>query len=125
MVQPTMNAPRMMTALIAVLYLQAAMATLVAVASMFGTTGFAHTIVDGRRLGAGFFAFAAMLVALVIPQIKGNYRLLIVPLAWTVFHLADSLFELVIQRDGAFLPPAIVEAAFLIAYVLLLRLLSR
>ena len=115
----------LLTALTVVLYLQAATATLVGVASVLGMTGFAHTVVDGRRIGVGFWAFAVMLVAVVIPRIRSNNWLLIVPLAWTVLHLADSLFELLVIADPAFLPPVIVEAAFLIAYVSLLRGLSQ
>jgi len=113
------------TALTVVLYLQAGLATLVGLASVLGMSGFAHTVEDGRRLGVGFWAFAIMLVAVVIPQFGGNRRLLIVPLAWTVFHLADSLFELLVKGDAAFLPPVIIELAFLIAYGSFFRVLSR
>ena len=88
-------------------------------------SGFAHTAEDGRRLGVGFWAFAIMLVAVVIPRLGGNRWLLIVPLAWTVFHLADSLFELLVKGDAAFSPPVIIELAFLIAYLSFFRVLSR
>jgi len=107
---------RVTLALFVVLYLQAGLAALVGLASVLGMSGFAHGIEDGRRLGAGFWAFAVMLVAVVIPQIKGNHWLLVVPLAWTAFHLADSLFELLVAEDAAFLPPAVIELALLIAY---------
>lgn len=124
MVEARVSAARTATPLIVVLYVQAATAACVAVASIFGASGFAHTIVDGRRLGVGFLAFAVMLVAVVIPRIRDDRRLFIVPLAWTVLHLADSLFELLGLGDAAFVPPVIVEAVFLIAYALTYWLLA-
>lgn len=125
MIQARLSKDWIPTALTVVLCLQAAVATLVGFASVLGMTGFAHTIVDGRRLGVGFWAFAVMLVAVVIPQIKSNHWLFVVPVAWTAFHLADSIFELLVKGDAAFLAPMIVEVAFLIAYVFLFRILSR
>jgi hypothetical protein len=101
------------------------MAVFVGLGSVAGISGFAHTVVDGRRLAVGFWAFAIMLVAVVIPQFRENHRLLIVPLAWTVFHLADSLFELLVKGDAAFITPVIVEIVFLVAYTTFIRVLSR
>ena len=75
----------MMNALIVVLSVQGATAALVGVASLFGTEGFAHTVVDGRRLGAGFLAFAVMQAVVVIPKIRGSFWLIAIPLAWTCF----------------------------------------
>ena len=112
-------------ALTVVLYLQAGLAIFVGLASVLGMSGFALTVDDGRRLGVGFWAFAVILVALVVPQVGQNRLLLIVPLAWTAFHLADSLFELLVKGDAAFIPPVIIETVFLIAYVMFFRVLSR
>jgi len=112
-------------ALTVVLYLQAGLAVFVGLASVLGMSGFALTVSDGRRLAVGFWAFAVMLVALVVPQVGQNHLLLIVPLAWTAFHLADSLFELLVKGDAAFIPPVIIETAFLIAYASFFRILSR
>ena len=125
MIQPQLSKDWVPTALTFVLYLQAALAILVGLASVLGMSSFAHTVEDGRRLGVGFWAFAIMLVAVVIPQIRGNHRLIIVPLAWTAFHLADSLFELLVKGDSAFVPPVIIELALLIAYGFFFRVLSR
>ena len=111
-------------ALTVVLYLQAGLAGLVGLASVLGMSGFAHTAADGRRLGVGFWAFAIMLVMVVIPQISGNRGLFIVPLAWTAFHLADSLIELLVMGDAAFIPPVIIELAFLITYSVFFRALQ-
>lgn len=124
MIQTRLSKDWIPTALTVVLYLQAAMATLVGLASVLGLVSFAHTMVDGRRLGVGFWAFAIMLVAVIVPQIKANYRLFIVPLAWTALHLSDSLFEFLVKGDALFLPPVIVESAFLIAYVSLFKMMS-
>ena len=125
MIQARLTKDWMPTVLTVVLYLQASLASLVGLASVLGVTSFAHTMVDGRRLGVGFWAFAFMLVAVVVPQIKENQRLFIVPLAWTAFHLTDSLFEFLVKGDALFLPPLMVESAFLIAYVYFFRVLSK
>ena len=125
MIQTRSNRDWIPTVLTVVLYLQAALAAFVGLASVLGMVSFAHTMVDGRRLGVGFWAFAIMLVAVVVPQIKENNRLFIVPLAWTALHLSDSLFELLAKGDGLFLPPVIIESAFLIAYLSLFGVLSR
>ncbi|MBI4201083.1 MAG: hypothetical protein HY531_02190 [Chloroflexi bacterium] len=112
-------------ALTVVLYLQAAVAVFVGVASMAGLSGFAHTIEDGRRLGAGFLAYALILLAVVIPRFKGDRRIFVVPLAWTAFHLVDSLYELLAAGDTTFIPPVIIEAALLAVFVAGYRALSR
>ena len=112
-------------ALTVVLYLQAGLAAFVGVASMLAMSGFAHSVEDGRRLGVGFWAFALMLLAVVIPRFKGDRRLLLVPLGWTVFHLGDSLYELLVLGDTLFIPPALFEVTFLALYVVGYRALSR
>ncbi len=125
MIQPQPSKDWVPTALTVVLYFQAALAIFVGFASVLGMNSFAHTLEDGRRLGVGFWAFAVMLVALVIPQVRGNYLLLIVPLAWTAFHLAGSLFEFLVKGDTAFIPPVIIESVLLIAYGFFFGVLSR
>ena len=90
MIQTRSNRDWIPTALTVVLYLQAALAAFIGLASVLGMVSFAHTMADGRRLGVGFWAFAIMLVAVVVPQIKENNRLFIVPLAWTALHLGQS-----------------------------------
>ncbi|GEM_PF-4651119 len=115
------------TALRVVLYLQAALATFVGLAAVLGLEGFAHDAEDGRRIGVGFWAIAVIMLTVVIPQFKreGERRILLVPLAWTAFHLGDSLYELLVISDAAFLPAVVIEVVFLAIYLAGYKALSR
>ncbi|MBI2304413.1 MAG: hypothetical protein HYU86_06660 [Chloroflexi bacterium] len=112
-------------ALTVVIWLQAGLAAFVGLASILVISGFAHTEVDGRRLGVGFLAFALILVLVVIPQFRQQHRLLFVPLAWTAFHFGDSLYELLALGDTNFVPPVILELLFLVIYLAFYRALAK
>jgi hypothetical protein len=108
-----------------VLYAQAGLAAFVGMASILAMTGFAETDVDGRRLAVGFWAFALMLLAVVIPRFRGARGLLLVPLAWTALHLGDSLYELLVLGDTNYVPRVVIEVAFLAIYLAGYRALAR
>ena len=112
-------------ALTVVLWLQAGLAAFVGLASILVMSGFAHTGGDGRRLGVGFWAFALMLVAVVIPRFRQQHRLIFVPLVWTAFHFGDSLYELIALKDTNFVPPTIIELVFLLIYLAGYRALAK
>ncbi|MBI4338731.1 MAG: hypothetical protein HY680_02115 [Chloroflexi bacterium] len=112
-------------ALTIVLYLQAGLAAFVGLASVLTLSGFANDAGDGRRLAAVFWAYAFMLLAVVVPHFKRERRVLLVPLAWTAFLLVDSLYELLALGDTVFIPPVIFEVTFLALYVASYRALSR
>jgi hypothetical protein len=99
------------------LYVQAAVATFLAIGMITGKIAPADIEpINGRKVAAFALAFAATLL-LVAKQWKNNIRWLLIPIFVTAFNLADTVFEFGIRGDhNNFIVPMIIEPVFLFSY---------
>jgi hypothetical protein len=100
------------------LYIQAAVATFLAIGMITGNIAPADIEpINGRKVAAFAFAYAITLV-IVAGQFKNNSQWLLIPIMVTGINLIDTLFEFGVRRYYAnFMPPMIIEPVFLLIYI--------
>lgn len=110
----------------AALYIQALVATFLAIGMLTGKIAPADVEpINGRKVAAFAFAFAATLV-IVARQSKNDIRWLLIPIFVTGFNLVDTLFEFGVRGDHInFMPPMIIEPIFFLIYIISYLKLSR
>lgn len=103
----------------AALYIQALVATFLAIGMLTGKIVPADVEpINGRKVAAFAFAFAATLV-IVARQSKNDIRWLLIPIFVTGFNLVDTLFEFGVRGDHInFMPPMIIEPIFFLIYII-------
>jgi uncharacterized membrane protein len=69
----------------------------------------ARRVAAGELAGAFVFVFVAM-------RLRRNPSLIVLPIAFVLFNLVDSIYEYVASSNPNDLPPMIVEAVFLSIY---------
>ena len=97
------------------LYMQTIVATFLAIGMLTGKIAPSDIEpINGRKVAAFAFAFAATLV-IVARQSKNDLRWLLIPIFVTGFNLVDTLFEFGVRGDHLnFMPPMIIEPIFLL-----------
>jgi hypothetical protein len=99
------------------LYAQALVAVVLAIGMSIGKIVPADIEpINGRKVAAFAFAFAATLV-LVARRSKNDIRWLLIPIFVTGFNLADTIFEFGVRGDHSnFIVPMIIEPIFFLIY---------
>jgi hypothetical protein len=110
----------------AALYIQALVATFLAIGMLTGKIAPADIEpVNGRKVAAFALGYAITLI-IVARQSENNIKLLLIPIFVTGFNLIDTLFEFGVRGDHInFLPPMIIEPVFFVIYLTAFFKLSR
>ena len=69
----------------------------------------------GRRAAAAGFA-AVVMFLFVAMRLRRDASLIVLPMAFVFFNLADSAYGLLAKREASSLPPAVAETIFLLVY---------